>query len=452
MKSDLIVLCLLAGCWGGCRGPAPEGDAAESSAPESSDGQRRERVLAALEPGASAAGDAVPRAALQTLSETAPETAPAATHPDAGPPPGAGGAGGAAEEASVEEFLERLEACETEACRREHVIARAGGSPPPPPPARDERDFASRLKACETSRCVFDLLPIEQRAPIGFDGCRPLDGRVSIAGADDGVELGLFCRLRIARARAAHRKQAPCTDLGGPNPDYTVNHQGLRLLVFNELVRGKHVKRRGWVSSQQALGNNSTLHDSYVFDKGVVDRAGGSRALARAYFCMSGEPGRYYPYFFALLQAAPEGGGSGGAFSPQRTLAAEYIGTLPARPHVVYQLGNVEPGEASLYELADVNGDSVEDLVLLDERWEGATRHYGVRVCLYAPREEACRLLAAPVRLGRRDAGLGVELDTASPVLAVERRRVTVGFRRSDEPATVLARFRVKNRELLQVD
>lgn len=428
---NLIMDFYLAGALALCLSISCRSDTAGSPAPGAT------TALHALEPAASievpvASSTEVPAASSTVVApDAATSDVPAPVMADAIP---------------LEEFLERLDACDVESCRRQLLVARVEGRQLPPKPAWG--DFASRLASCKTSECVIELFPVDQRPPIDFGGCKPLDQHISSERFSE--DLGLVCRVRVARAKATRRKQFPCKNLGGVNPDFTVNEQRLRMQVLNDLVRQKHLDALGFPSKRSVSANNFTIHASYVVDYPVSDRAGTAQGYARVYFCMSGEPERYHPYFFALVQRGERRADEPDQIPPDVPVLTEYIETPPAKRHVVYQLGEWDSKDAVAYELSDLDGNGIQDLIVIDQHREAETTSYMLRACLFEPKVADCRKLQTTVRFAIDPASL-TKLRWSTPLLSVEKGVVTVSLKDTPE-LQARARFRVRKRQLQPID
>jgi hypothetical protein len=330
------------------------------------------------------------------------------------------------------------------------MVARVEGRPLPPKPAW--KDFPSRLASCETEECVIELFPVEQKPPIGLEGCKPLDQRISKETFPE--DLGLVCRARVARALAARRKQFPCKDLGSGNADFTIGQeQDFRLLAFNDLLSRQKLGPRGLsVSRGSGTLGGGTIQATYVLDRALRDSQGADQGQARVYFCMSGEPQRYHPYFFAWVRGGEPRADMPDQGRPEIAVMSEYIEEPPAKAHVAYQLGDWKSQAfRQYYELSDLDGDGVEDFVLVEQFNEGKGSRYELSSCLYRPKASDCSRLHSTVRFNG-DAASSQATRWSQPLLAIDKRVLTISLKDDSNQERARARFRVAKGRLVQID
>jgi len=274
--------------------------------------------------------------------------------------------------------------------------APAEAEPPPaedpPPPAAVLRKQRSTLARCRDEACLFEHIPIASPPTFHAKACAVLETRKP-SPRDGFDDLALVCRMRIARARASFREQSPCGGEDQGNPDFDSSlREDARMQLYADLLSAKHLKARGLTPSLAGGGGSFTLHDTHIYrvDLSTYEE----KVEAHAFFCISGEPKHYVPYFFSFKQEPRQKG----ATTQRHEVIAEYVDRLPVRPpHVLFQLGDINMFKTARYELADVDGDRIADLVLLDERWNDP--RYPLRVCLFTPQAEQCRMLEVDTRL-----------------------------------------------------
>ena len=225
--------------------------------------------------------------------------------------------------------------------------------------------------SCTTGQCLGKAIPFDQKPSLSADDCKALDGKTSSSDFDE--DLGLLCRLRVARALASFREQAPCIN-DGFNPDWSISlKEPLRLRLLNDLAGAKHFETHGITVEPKGVGyNNSTIHGSYVYNRFFYDtqRAAITYVSAATYFCRSGSPEHYVPFFFVLkINDGPDA--NQGNSAKLQTLAMEYVETLPVEPaHAINQIGAMEVGIAFAgYDFGDVNADGKHDLVIIEARF-----------------------------------------------------------------------------------
>jgi len=283
---------------------------------------------------------------------------------------------------------------------------------------------AEAIGGCTTESCLLEHIPRGEKPTISMDACKVLDGKLE--GDDD---LGMVCRLRIARALATFREQAPCITDEEMNPDWSISiEEPLRLREINERVAASHFSSHGITSERtDTTFNNSTIHSSYIFNTFFYDpnRSPRTYVSSATYFCRSGTPEHYVPFFYVLKindgPAAEKGQGSSAVL---RILAMEYVETLPVgAEHVLHQLGGLAIREMTGYAVADVNGDGHEDVVVVDKRWSDPK--YPLRVCLFESKAEACRMIEV-------DSGLASDKFRAEPRVRVAGGQITVRLLEGD--------------------
>jgi hypothetical protein len=94
--------------------------------------------------------------------------------------------------------------------------------------------------------------------------------------------------------------------------------------------------------------------------------------------------------------------------------------------------------------LTDVNGDRIDDLVLLDDRWNDPK--YPLRVCLFTPRAEQCRMLEVDTRLEPP------EPQMTQPELAIDQGRITTRLMGLEGDTLATAEYQVRAGELQRID
>lgn len=254
------------------------------------------------------------------------------------------------------------------------------------------RKQRSLLARCRDEACLFEHIPIASPPTFHAKACAVFETRKP-SPSDGFDDLALVCRLRISRARASFRKQSPCggDDRGNPDCDSSLREDA-RMQLYHDLLSAKHLKARGLTPPLAGGGGSFTTHRTHSYRVNLSTHD--ERIEARAFFCISGEPKHYVPYFFSLKQEPRQRG----AAAQRHEVIAEYVDRLPVcPPHVLFQLGDINMLKTARYELPDVDGDRIDDLILLDERWNDP--RYPLRVCLFTPRAEQCRMLEVDTRL-----------------------------------------------------
>jgi len=261
------------------------------------------------------------------------------------------------------------------------------------------------LSECKDEDCFYGLIPREQATSYTFDDCKNLDGKIS----DDVFEtdLGMICRLVISRSQASFRKVDPCKNSDELNPDYEFHlNPEIGLQMYLVALQKQYLDKYGVGQGAYSFGNKgSTLYGSYHQSMDSYEKEGNKRHYNfDTYFCLTGEPVRYTPYFYSLeIYKDPNDPDT------SEIKGMDYIETPPVLDPIIDQFDNNKDGIKKLKDegfsltgldkmensslIADLNGDGANDLLLVFRKYVDS--YYLPVLCLYDKNGNSCTLVEA---------------------------------------------------------
>lgn len=242
--------------------------------------------------------------------------------------------------------------------------------------ASEQNQFAA-IKECTNEVCIHALVPPERKLVLPANLCDGLDGKTSNEqkGADD---LGLICRLAVARNHAAHRSKIPCRTQ--PDTDDTLKQDFLRR-IYNEVSYSSTPHKPVNTLPESYNANNGVAHGSSFFERQFRYKKNDDdshEASFMTYYCITEKPRRYVPYFFVLR-------------TDGRITSQGEIATVPLmQEKVLAQLNGFTPEYVKTFQFLDINHDGVKDIVILSDH---ITKGYQVSACLYARNASVCQAI-----------------------------------------------------------
>lgn len=251
----------------------------------------------------------------------------------------------------------------------------------------------NRLNQCGHEECVRKIILSPDAVDVDEKACKVLEGKPAASIFKE--DLGMLCRLFIARKKADLRKKFRCAyDFYAPNPDYsselsTISHWLYSKVLYKKLPKAKKIIPRILSNAN----NNSTIYHSYVLSRfeSMKTRRDKVSVEFHTYFCIA-EVARqqfYIPYFMALKVL-----GTGKNNDRRGYVIMQYIATPPYWEQPIIR--QIPRGRLkNKYEdvlLKDMNDDDLLDLVYLDSP---KFKRFLPGVCLAKIESGACEVLDA---------------------------------------------------------
>lgn len=156
------------------------------------------------------------------------------------------------------------------------------------------------LTACNKDDCFYKIITRDKPTTFSFNDCKALDNKT----ADDlfKTDLGMLCRLVIARNEASFRKTDPCQNSASLNPDFDLSlKNNLELETYNFKLQEQVLKANkiSQLDKSDAY-NNSTIYNTYVYDYQTNEAKGLKRPISFATYVCITKDRHYTPYFYTL--------------------------------------------------------------------------------------------------------------------------------------------------------
>lgn len=256
---------------------------------------------------------------------------------------------------------------------------------------------ASLATNCETERCLRQLIFKSPSASIKSSVCKVYDGRKSKSIFKS--DMGVICRLQIARRKAGTRKVRPCHDDGSMSPDWNIELSSWPLWFHARAIYAQTPKALRALARLEKSGyNNSTIYDTYVLGltKSIFYRdvkKPSQRFRFDVYFCQTVDgvhPKFYQPYFYVISKEQKSKGAKDWSLIGKKMA---YIDKPPlARVKVLRQMPRSVKSDFKTFELVDFNQDGKKDVIFIEELGHN---QYRPGVCLYAKGKASCKKIVA---------------------------------------------------------
>lgn len=268
------------------------------------------------------------------------------------------------------------------------------------PQEKTGQKTSKSLDDCTDEDCFYDLITRDQASSYTFEDCKNLDGKI----ADDTfkADLGMLCRLVVSRNKASFRQTDPCNN-SGFNPDYDFDlNPEISLNMYVTGLQEQLLKQYGIGEPESLGGSTSTIYGTYRSTMDTREKEGQERSYSfSTYFCLTGNPVHYTPYFYVV--------GLSDASGTESIAGMDYIETPPVLDPVFSQFENNRDGIAEFknegfrlpggYELknsillADFDEDGNKDLLIIYENF--FDDYYLPVICFYDKESDICTLKRA---------------------------------------------------------